>query len=243
MLEMIVDYRPDFNFRVAYRRMKRKDLIEFLLDRIVERKKQAKPLRVSIDGRCASGKTTLADEIASIITIKKPGLEVLRASVDGFHHPREHRYRQGEYSATGYYEDAFNYTAVIECVLDPLSRDHFPVKCKQVSHNVRTDMPDDAPPIFVGANAVLLFDGIFLGRRELDSYWDLRILVDVDADTSIARAVRRDAAASELGEVEKKYRVRYEPAWQIYLEKDCPAPKAHLIVHNVDIANPTVSCH
>jgi uridine kinase len=104
-------------------------------------------------------------------------------------------------------------------------------------------MPDDAPSIFVGANAVLLFDGIFLGRRELDSYWDLRILVDVDADTSIARAIRRDAAESELGEVEKKYRVRYEPAWQIYLEKDHPDPKAHLIVHNVDIANPTVSCH
>jgi uridine kinase len=221
--------------------MKRQDLIEFLFSKIVERKKVARPLRVSIDGRCASGKTTLADEVAALIASREPSLEVLRPSVDGFHHPRDHRYRQGENSATGYYEDAFNYAAVIECVLAPLSGDRFPVPCRQVSHDVRTDMPDDAPPVLVGTNAVLLFDGVFLGRKELDPYWDLRILVNVDAETSIARAVQRDAGTSDRSEIEKKYRVRYEPAWQIYLEKDRPESKADLIVHNVNIADPTVS--
>ena len=72
-----------------------------------------------------------------MIAIKEPRLEVLRPSVDGFHHARAHRYRQGEYSASGYYEDAFNHAAVIECVLGPLSRDQFPVQCRQVSHDVR----------------------------------------------------------------------------------------------------------
>lgn len=221
--------------------MTRRELGEFLLDKILERKTETRPLRVSIDGRCASGKTTLADEVAAMLAIKAPSLDLLRPSVDGFHHPREHRYRQGEYSAAGYYEDAFDYGAVIECVLGPSSRDKFPVECRQVSHDVRTDLPDDAPPIFVGTNAVLLFDGIFLGRKELDPYWDLRILVDVDAETSIARAVVRDAAGSDPREIEKKYRLRYEPAWQIYLEKDRPESKAHLIVHQTDLTNPTVS--
>src|SRR5437867_12685667 len=87
---------------------------------------------------------------------------------------------------------------------------------------IRTDMPDDAPPVFVGANAVLLFDGIFLGRKELDPYWDLRILVGVDSETSIARAVRRDAGASDPRELEKKYRLRYEPSMADLLRKGPP---------------------
>jgi uridine kinase len=219
--------------------VRRSDLIEFLVDKILERKKESRPLRVSIDGRCASGKTTLADEVAALVPSRAPSLEILRPSVDGFHHPREHRYRQGELSARGYYEDAFDYAAVIECLLAPLSREKFPVPCRQVSHDVRTDMPDDAPPVLVGTNAVLLFDGVFLGRQELDPYWDLRILVDVDAETSIARAILRDADTSgDPRELERKYRLRYEPAWQIYLENDRPESKTDV---NEDLANPTVS--
>jgi uridine kinase len=219
----------------------RTDLIEFLVGEIVRRKKASRPLLVSIDGRCASGKTMLADEIASTIAIRDPKLEVLRPSVDGFHHPREYRYRKGESSALGYYEDAFNYAAVIECVLAPLSQDQFPVQCRQVSHNVRTDLPDDSAPISVGRNTVLLFDGVFLGRQELDRYWDLRILVNVDAETSIARGVRRDASSGDSKDIETRYRLRYEPAWKIYLEKDRPEAKADFIVDNQDVDNPTLT--
>src|SRR5580698_1027163 len=106
--------------------MKRADLLASLADEILKRKRAIAPLRVGIDGRCASGKTTLADELASTITLRQPELEILRLSVDGFHHMKAHRHRQGEYSARGYYEDAFDYQAVVECVLRPLSSDKFP---------------------------------------------------------------------------------------------------------------------
>ncbi len=97
--------------------MKRSELIAVLVGEILARKHTSRPLRVAIDGRCGSGKTMLADEIACAMNGR--GTETLRTSIDGFHHPAEHRYRQGEYSARGYYEDAFNYSAVIECVVQP----------------------------------------------------------------------------------------------------------------------------
>ncbi|HEY6347711.1 MAG TPA: hypothetical protein VIY49_39975 [Bryobacteraceae bacterium] len=117
----------------------------------------------------------------------------MRPSVDGFHHPREHRYHQGEYSAIGYYQDAYDYAAVIDCLLGPLSGNSFPVLCRQISHDWRTDVLDAAPPTLVGTQSVLLFEGLFLFRREIDSFWDLRILLDVDFETSLARAIGRDA--------------------------------------------------
>jgi uridine kinase len=44
------------------------------------------PIRVAVDGPDAAGKTTLADELASVL--RGRGRTVIRASIDGFHRPR-----------------------------------------------------------------------------------------------------------------------------------------------------------
>jgi uridine kinase len=207
-----------------------------LVETIVERKRKDRPLKVAIDGRSASGKSTLADKLAS--ALREKGFPVLRPSLDGFHHAKQHRYRQGEYSAIGYYEDAFDYQAVIDDLLGPLSGDDFPVLCRQVVHDVRTNLPDAAPPVSAGADSILLFDGIFVLRRELNAFWDLRILLDVNAAASLSRALRRDTGVIGQEEmVQRKYALRYEPAWQIYIERERPESKADVIVDNRDFAN------
>ena len=89
----------------------REDLVNYLVRQVVARKKPNNPFRVAIDGRGASGKSTLADALGSAVIAT--GLNVVQPSIDGFHHPRERRYRKGEFSAAGYYEDAYNYQAVI----------------------------------------------------------------------------------------------------------------------------------
>jgi uridine kinase len=223
--------------------MQRAKLIARLGAEILSRKKATKPFLVGIDGRCAAGKTMLGDELAAALAAHDPELTILRPSLDGFHHSRERRYRQGEYSARGYYEDAFDYQEVIGSVLAPLSGNTFPVSCRQVAHSWRTDLAQDAPAVSVGANAVLLFDGVFVFRQEIGAYWDLRILVDVDAETSIARAVKRDASVIGGPEIaEKKYRLRYEPAWRLYVEMEHPELKADLRVDNRDLLDPHLSC-
>src|SRR5262249_59329107 len=87
----------------------------------------------------------------------------------------------------------FDYQTLIDHLLQPLSGTIFPILCRQVSHDVRTDMADVAAPAGVSPNSILLFDGVFLFRRELNSYWDFRVLLDVDADLSISRAITRDS--------------------------------------------------
>ena len=218
--------------------MKREKLLAYIVDEIVRRKDESKPFKVAIDGRGGSGKSVLAGELATALRSRDKSLEILRPSVDGFHHPQEHRYRQGEYSAVGYYEDAYDYEAVIDCLLAPLSGGAFPVWCRQVSRDLRTDLPDDSPPISVNARSVLLFEGLFLFRREINDYWDFRILLDVGPETALSRAVSRDTGLIGPSDIMKrKYEVRYEPAWQIYLDQEHPDSKADLIVDNRDFLN------
>jgi uridine kinase len=193
-----------------------------LVSRILAARVEGRPTLVAIDGRCAAGKSTLARELAAAL---HPSVIF---SIDDFHHPREHRYRQGEDSALGYYEDAFDSTAIIESVLKPLSGNSFPTLCRPSSLDLATDLPSNAPAVLVNANAIVLFEGIFTLRRELDPYWDFRILTDVDPATSIARAQARDGGSPDR--IERKYNLRYEPAWMLYVEREHPELRADMIV-------------
>ena len=213
-------------------------LLDWFVGEIRRRKSATRPLKVGIDGRCASGKTFLADSLAP--RLRAHGFDVLRPSVDGFHHPKAHRYRKGEYSAIGYYEDAFDYAAVVSHVLQPLSGSTFPVVCRRASHDVRTDVAID-DPIEVSADAVLLFDGVFLFRSELNAYWDLRVLVHVDPATSVSRAVERDQGPDAAADVvRRKYELRYEPAWLMYCGLELPELKADVVIDNTDFERPRI---
>jgi len=197
------------------------------------------PLRVAIDGVDASGKTTLADELVPLI--EKCSRPVIRASVDGFHNPRKVRYQRGVDSAEGYYRDSFNHEAIQQELLIPLGPGGNR-KYRQAVFDYRINAPILEPARESSANAILLFDGVFLLRPELIRYWDFSIFVEVDFEVSVPRAVERDvrAGAGRLTSQESlaKYNQRYVPGQQIYLAEAHPQENAQVVVDNNDWANP-----
>ena len=68
----------------------------------VARQSQPRVL-VAFDGPDAAGKTTMANALVGQL----PG-QVVLASIDGFHHPRERRLRRGSLSPEEYYRDSFD---------------------------------------------------------------------------------------------------------------------------------------
>lgn len=101
--------------------MKSSDARSHVIDAVASRlaaRSLPHPFRVAIDGRTASGKTTLADEVATVL--RESGRQVIRTSVDGFHRPRAERYRRGRYSAEGYLDDARDWIAIRRLLLEPL---------------------------------------------------------------------------------------------------------------------------
>ena len=185
------------------------------------------PVRVAVDGRTASGKTTFAHALAT--TLKHSGRRVIQASIDGFHRPRIERYRQGRLSHDGYYEDAHDLKAMRELLLDPFAPGGDRIYVMS-SFDLDRDEPSKRVPERATNDVVLIVDGEFLQRPELKATWDFIVFLDVSAEEARRRGVERDA--SFLGNASVLYDHRYGPAFDRY-ERECrPAEHADVVITN-----------
>jgi uridine kinase len=197
------------------------------------------PTRVAIDGIDAAGKTTLANALAG--RMRRDGHEIIRASIDGFHRPLAERYARGALSPVGYYEDSFDYERLVHLLLAPLSKND-PGRYQRQAFDYLSDAPAPAMPESCGPRAILLFEGVFLFRPEINSWWDYRIFVDVSFEAALQRAIARDGPRMG-GErsTENKYRQRYFPGQRLYFDLAKPKNLAHVIVHNDDPSEPNLT--
>ena len=187
------------------------------------------PTLVAVDGLTASGKTTLANELATIVRLA--GRPAIRASVDDFHRDEEGRHRQDRFSPEGYYEDSFDYDGLIRLLLTPLGSGG--------NRRFVTTNQQGAPTWSAANNAILIVDGVFLLRPELEAWWDYSILVDISQDLSMERGVARDIGVlGDAAEVRKLYEERYLPGEALYMERVNPRAKANVIVDNTDPPGP-----
>ncbi len=214
--------------------MRRTELITHITDPIT-RLKRPPPAKIAIDGIDASGKTTLADELA--VFLQKTGYPIIRASIDGFHNSREVRHQRGSLSPDGYFYDSFDYPALKKLLLDPLS-ENGDLHYQTALFDFRTDGAVKAPIEIAPPNAILLFDGIFLQRPELTASWDFTIFVDVSFEVALARALERDLPLfGDKAVVLGRYQKRYIPAQQLYMDLCYPRDHANIVVENDDPLN------
>jgi uridine kinase len=193
------------------------------------------PTRVAIDGVPAAGKTTLADELA--VVLRAQGREVIRATIEGFLAPRSVRHPWGE-SAEGWYNHSTDLDALRRVLLDPLGPDGDRI-IQQAVYDQATDSALSPPVTTAAVDAVLLFDGVFLQRKELFDRWDLRILVSATFEKTVDRSrVRDQTPLMSASEAEQRYRRRYIPSQQFYFETVRPAQHADIIVYNDEPLQP-----
>ncbi len=210
-----------------------------LLSRLAEAVRSvtvAHPTRVAIDGPPAAGKTTLGDELA--VVLRAQGREVIRVSIESFLLPRSQRYRRGEYSAEGCYHDSFDFDALHRALLDPLGPGGDRRFLKAV-YDRPTETVLSQPVTTAPADAVLLFDGVFLLRPELIDRWDLRIFVSAAFEETLDHARTRNLTLfGSATEVERRHRERYGPSQRFYFDTVRPTDHADIIVHNDEPQQP-----
>lgn len=195
------------------------------------------PLRAGIDGRTAAGKTSIADEL--VAPLEKLGRTVIRVEIDEFHHPLAIRRGQHELPPwQQYYLDSYDHAAIRNELLLPLG----PGGDRRYRRAILDSLHDtavDAPSRLAPPDAVILIDGVFLFRPELDDLWDLRIHVDVDAGDSLRRGPDRDLAwMDSIEAAEAKYHSTYIPAEDHYDALVKPQHRADVVVDNRELANP-----
>jgi len=193
-------------------------------------------VRVAIDGVDGAGKTTLADGLAPAVAAR--GRPIIRASVDGFHHPRAVRYARGRHSPDGFYLDSYDYAAFRKLLLDPLSPGG---SGRYVAENFdhRIDATVGADVRQASSTAALIVDGIFLHRPELRSQWDLSIFLKVDFKISVPRGAGRglDFGSPDPGAPTNQ---RYVGGQTRYFEECTPEQSADIVIDYNDLREPKV---
>jgi uridine kinase len=113
---------------------------------------------------------------------------------------------------------------------------------RRTAFDYRIDAPSMTEEELAPEDAMLLLDGVFLLRPEINDQWDYRIFVEVPFTVTVERAVLRDSDLFGSAEATRaRYQERYIPGQQIYLKSVDPLRYAQAIVQNEDPKYPSLT--
>jgi uridine kinase len=214
--------------------MNKIDLIEYLENKILEINK--KRVIIAIDGIDASGKSSLSKEITLKLQNKLYNVQLIH--IDDFHLPKKIRYSKGKDSPEGFYFDSYDYQTIISKLIIPFLNEEEIILIKSF------DLENDKENIVetkIEENTILIVEGIFLQRKELYKYWDLKIFLDVEFDIAEKRNLLRDLKANPNANKENiidRFNKRYKSGQKLYFEYEKPQDKADIVIDNNDYNNP-----
>jgi uridine kinase len=141
-------------------------------------------------------------------------------------------------SGEGYYRNAFDPEAACKLLLDP-SDPRADGVVSLCSIDPITQIDHSAITTALPANAVLVIDGVFACRPEIDAYWDLRVWVEIDEELSVRRGMERDTEmVGDAHEAEALHRGRYLAGEKLYMDEVDPRSFVEFILDNTDFDRP-----
>lgn len=216
----------------------RGEVIATVGDRVLSLRKGA-PVTVAIEGRSAAGKSTFGDELAEALRLRN--VEAIRASIDDFHRPN-HKYGPGQdgWTPRRYYDEGYDYEAFRELVLDPIAPGGSR-RCRTAYFDAFHNEWYAEEWHVVSDDAVVIVDGIYLLRPEFADRWDLVIWLDIEMETMVERAKKRDSAwAGSEAKVEQRYRSHWIPTHELYEQLHDPMAKAQIVIDNRNLDEPRI---
>jgi len=173
------------------------DTIKVVLRHINELSKKQGHLLIAIDGRCGSGKTTLARCI-------EENLDCNTIQMDHFF------LRPGQRTIERLNEPGGNidYERFLTDVLRPLKQNisfsYTPFDCEIFKMS---------EPVYVSQKSINIIEGVYSCHPEFSPYYDLRIFLDIDKEQQAKRIIKRNG--------EKAYgifRDKWIPLEELYFE-------------------------
>jgi len=210
-----------------------RNIINEIIKSAARCKVDGKATVIAINGVDTAGKTSMAKQIAKQYHQSRQDAVVIH--LDDFHRPKKQRYA-GSNDADNYFYRSFNYPLLLERILVPL-HDHQVVDVTLPILDPVTDQYDREKSYLIEAHTIVILEGVFLFREELANYLDLKVFLQIEFDEVIRRALVRDVNIL-ADRVIERYRNKYLPAQQIYMELCSPAEQADLLIDNTDWRNP-----
>ena len=135
------------------------------------------------------------------------------------------------------FEDSFNYELLKKYLLDPLTLNGSKAY-RTEAFDYKLDESVDVPVRRADVPSLLIFDGIFLHRPELASYWDYSIFLDISKHESVRRCIERAQLAGVSYDPADPAHQRYVVGQEIYIKQCDPASHATRVINNEQLESP-----
>jgi phosphoglycolate phosphatase-like HAD superfamily hydrolase/uridine kinase len=202
-------------------------IFEKIRQEIERRKLKSRAFVVGISGIDLSGKTEFTRCLAEYLPPNN--YKVMFIHLDDFHNPRAYR-NSGPDPVENYLQRNFNLESIIRDLLVPLRQS----KDETVSLtllNLFSDRYEVQKQYSFDRETIVLFEGVFLFRKELSPYLDYKIYLDIPWEESRRRAMSRDIPL--YGEdILRRYAEKYWPAQEKHLTEYPPSQIADLFIDN-----------
>ena len=198
---------------------------ETIVKELKKRYTKGKTLLVGIDGLGGAGKSTVADDVRRLLDAE--GINTSVFHIDDFIHPKAVRYNDDYPQWEQYYYLQWRYDYFLSAVAKPVrdGREVPPIELyDKENDSYITDMRS------IPKGSIVITEGVFLQREELEGAFDFIIYVDVDEEERLRRVLCRDGYIGDEADIRRKYNERYFPAEHFYAKKYCPAKNADLVI-------------
>lgn len=210
---------------------RRLPIFEQIVKEATKKKHKDKARVIGINGIDGAGKTRFAEVLETYL--KSLGHETQLIHLDDFHNPEAVRYAGGD-SPENYFNRSFDINLIIEQLLSPINK-KIPISLKLKTLDLKTDKCEIEREYAINRDTVVIFEGVFLFRKELAPYLDYKVFLEIPFGESKARAKARDTQ-----EYYEKYDIKYLPAQAKYLKEYPPAKTADIIIDNTNWEYPVI---
>lgn len=201
-----------------------------VVNAIVEARRVTAPTRsllvavTGIDG-CGKGYVTAR----MVDALRKKGLRAVDINIDGWLNLPQKRFSTSN-PAEHFYRHAIRFDEMFSQLIFPL--------CEKRSLRVEADFAEETGITYrkqvyeFDDIDVILLEGIYLLKREFQSYYDLSFWIDCTFNTALERAVMRAQEGLSPSATINAYKTIYLPAQEIHFLRDNPMASATMVVNN-----------
>lgn len=179
-----------------------------------------RPFVVAIDGLSGAGKTTLVSHLSN-----EPSIYVLH--IDDYIVERDRRYQTGQPEPVEYYVLQWDVSRLERELFRPLRNGITELTLPRYVYE-RDIIAEEIVDISFAHTVVV--EGIFLQRPEWRSYFDYVIYLDCPRKVRYERALNRDTYLGDPTARLEKYKRRYWPGEDLYLQHVDPKRGADIVL-------------
>ena len=190
---------------------------------------------VGVNGVDTAGKTVFANRLACYL--KSVGQDAVVVHLDDFHNPKALRTR-GNDEIDAYYHNAFDLQTLKDTLLKPL-RETGEVHKTLTLLDLGTDAYTRKRTYEIGRDTLVILEGVLLYREPIAELIDSKIYLDIGFDELLRRAEARDVPKYG-GQMLTRYREKYIPVQQRYLEEWNPKETSDCVIDNSDVCRPVI---